>query len=57
MKNIFLLIVFLISGVSLEAQILKTKLDSVSYSLGAMIVKNMQQQGIEKVNVNLVAKP
>ena len=56
MKNIILLMVFLITGVSLQAQILKTKLDSVSYSLGAMIVKNMKQQGIEKVNVNLVAQ-
>lgn len=39
-----------------NGQVLLNKKDSVSYALGAMIVRTMQQQGIEDVNTNLIAR-
>lgn len=39
-----------------SGQVLLNKKDSVSYALGAMIVRTMQQQGIEDVNTNLISQ-
>jgi FKBP-type peptidyl-prolyl cis-trans isomerase FklB len=41
---------------SVSGQVLLNKKDSVSYALGAMIVRTMQQQGIEDVNTNLISQ-
>lgn len=38
-----------------SAQVLSSKIDSVSYALGAMIVRSMKQQGIKEVKTDLVA--
>ncbi|NNF32667.1 MAG: FKBP-type peptidyl-prolyl cis-trans isomerase [Saprospiraceae bacterium] len=55
MKYILSLVaVFTITSVS--GQVLLNKKDSVSYALGAMIVRTMQQQGIEDVNTNLISQ-
>ncbi len=45
----------LLSG-NLQAQELKTKADSVSYSLGLMMAQNMKQQGIESIDPAVFSK-
>jgi len=44
-----------LSSISL-AQNISNKLDSVSYSVGVLFAKNIKQQGVEKLNVDVVAK-
>ena len=53
MKYIFCLIMIVGAG-QMDAQVLKNKVDSVSYALGSMIVRNMQQQGIKDVNTDMI---
>jgi FKBP-type peptidyl-prolyl cis-trans isomerase FklB len=56
MRIITASLVFIFFNSHVSGQALQNKIDSVSYALGAMIVKNMQQQGIKEVNTDLVAK-
>lgn len=44
-----------LSSISL-AQTITNKLDSVSYSVGVLFAKNIKQQGIDKLNADVVAK-
>ncbi len=55
MKYILLLVAGLFS-IEGSGQVLMNKKDSVSYALGAMIVRNMKQQGIDEVNTALIAQ-
>ncbi len=41
---------------NIQAQKLKTTIDSLSYGMGILIAGSMKQQGIEEVNSELVAK-
>ena len=44
-----------ISSISI-AQNISNKMDSVSYSIGVLFAKSMQQQGVDEVNPEIVAK-
>lgn len=44
-----------LSSISI-AQTISNELDSVSYSVGVLFAKNIKQQGIEKLNAEVVAK-
>ena len=55
MRLIILSLALLFTSNAAHSQILSTKIDSVSYALGAMIVKSMKQQGITEVNTDFVA--
>jgi len=44
-----------LSSISL-AQTITNKLDSVSYSVGVLFAKNIKQQGVEKLNAEVVAQ-
>ena len=44
-----------LSSISI-AQNISNKLDSVSYSVGILFAKNIKQQGVEKLNVDVVAQ-
>ena len=44
-----------LSSISI-AQTISNKLDSVSYSVGVLFAKNIKQQGIDKLNSEVVAK-
>jgi len=59
-KNIRITIAFFAFFFSLSstsiAQKITNKIDSVSYSVGVLFAKNIKQQGVEKLNVEIVAK-
>ncbi|MEM9547298.1 MAG: FKBP-type peptidyl-prolyl cis-trans isomerase [Bacteroidota bacterium] len=44
-----------LSSISL-AQTISNKLDSVSYSVGVLFAKNIKQQGVDKLNAEVVAR-
>lgn len=54
-KNILIgALLFMASGTF--AQVLTSKIDSVSYAVGRMVVRTLQQQGIEDVNYDMITQ-
>ena len=51
-----LIVIAAIFTTDASSQVLLNKKDSVSYALGSMIVRNMQQQGIKEVNTALITQ-
>lgn len=51
----FIALFFSLSSISI-AQDITNKIDSVSYSVGVLFAKNIKQQGVSKINADVVAK-
>lgn len=53
--TVFIALFFSMSSIS-YSQDMTNEIDSVSYSVGVLFAKNIKQQGVEGLNVNVVAK-
>ena len=56
MKYLTIIAVLLISGTQISAQNLTNSMDSLSYSVGVLVAQNLKQQGLDKVNSEVLAK-
>lgn len=55
MKNLSILIICLISTMTLTAQNLNSKMDTLSYSVGVILAQNLKQQGLTKLDTKTLA--
>ena len=57
MKNyFFLLLISLLGAGTLQAQKLKTAMDSLSYSVGVLVAQNLKSQGLDQLDEKSLAK-
>ena len=57
MKNYFFLLLISLLGVgTLQAQKLKTAMDSLSYSVGVLVAQNLKSQGLDQLDEKSLAK-
>ncbi|MFT4759380.1 MAG: FKBP-type peptidyl-prolyl cis-trans isomerase FklB [Paraglaciecola sp.] len=55
MKNLTILLICLISTMTLTAQNLNSKMDTLSYSVGVILAQNLKQQGLTELDTKTLA--
>jgi FKBP-type peptidyl-prolyl cis-trans isomerase FklB len=56
MRNLFLFIIGLLAVEAVQAQQLENSMDSVSYSVGVLLAQSLKQQGLDKVDPDVLSQ-